>query len=100
MSTQTIDGKVYHNLQELFADENRWCRGSLARDKDGNQIGEHAKLAVSFCLAGAIYRFKLSFTEDIGLIELISAEICITQFNDSPFTTIEDIRALVAKYNL
>lgn len=44
----------------------RWCKGSMAVDKDGQPVDEGCKEAVKFCAVGAILRSQKN-REDFSL---------------------------------
>jgi hypothetical protein len=93
--------KVY----ELFSDESRWTQRASARDKDGEEVFADSLAAVQWCLVGGLLRCynRIGADAQLELIEARLAEFCpwsITEFNDHPLTTFEQVYALVKELKI
>lgn len=53
-----------------FLRQNEWCKGSLAKDKNGDCVSLNDPSAVSFCANGVIYKGILK--ENVGDMENFS----------------------------
>ena len=93
-------------LQDFFRGkdgEKRWTKGAYARTQNGRRCGIQSPKAVCWCLSGAIEKLNLTHLST-GLIPVIRANGLNVAFysdaNDSPQTTIADIRRWVKAANV
>ncbi len=84
-------------LKDLFTDESTWIKWALARDINGNDVGENSPRAVQWCLVGGLYKCYQG-----DKIRSIHSKICsyigdklISVWNNAPERTFADIRLLV-----
>lgn len=89
---------IIDRVIEKLSDPQRWTKGELARDAEGNEVGENDPAACSWCLAGALSACE----PDYGKIQktrryilrAIMAEthfFFISAFNDDDKTTHADV---------
>ena len=84
-------------MEELYKDEKRWTRYRLARNWLSWEVLPESGFAHQFCLIGAARRFAKSD----AILERTDEALCavtetpIHSFNDSPSTTIDDIRRVI-----
>jgi hypothetical protein len=85
-----------------FQSGKRWTKGTNARDKNGNAVGERTRLAHSFCAIGAVnsvlrptdYDFDYKVRRRlIAAIPKTARCSSITAYNDAPGRTFAQIKA-------
>ena len=109
-----IEMKILKEAREIITPEDRWTKGVLARDKQGDAISPDSIEAVCFCAMGAIDKaaymqeYPLSSdVPDIGAGEIAAEVICllgeevnrryrggtisVNAWNDDPSTTHKDV---------
>ena len=90
----------------LLSEPDKWTKGALAREKNGDAIGVEVPGACQWCLWGALtlaikrhpqgnYQdglecFKVLMGQEGGVVFSVAA------FNDSPFTTFAMVKAQLA----
>ncbi len=84
---------------EIMRDPSRWCRGALARDRDGRGVSYKSADACSFCIVGAI---ALAYpdretcdrvTMKVGkVVRGLYKRPALTTFNNDPGTTFEMVQ--------
>ena len=90
-------------LKELFTDESRWTQGVAARDREGNIVSPNDPLAVKFCPDGGIrrcYPYEEWSHVRIQLQHRLHYGQSITEWNDAPERTFEDIQRLVNELDI
>ncbi len=100
---ETEEVKKLPPLQQLFQENGKWCKGALARSARGYITEYTAVDADKFCLLGACgvcygsdYSGKRVTVKRIQTtLDQLGFHLSIPNFNDSPKTSIADIRALV-----
>lgn len=91
-------------VSDILCSPDKWSKGHLAKDKNGNHTYPEDKKAYSFCLFGAM--IKAYGLKDITLPKLRVEKILlnrelhgkittIARFNDDPTTTYEMVMELV-----
>jgi len=55
---------IIQRAREIIGDEQRWCRGSLARGKTGASVNVHDSSARRFCAMGALMLAASEFCPD------------------------------------
>lgn len=84
--------------------EANWCKGAVAKDKNGRPVFASDPAAVSFCLLGAIQKATSPYEGDVCLVteELVRDVLrdkdgcgLIVPFNDSANTTKDNVLALL-----
>lgn len=94
---------VLQEVRELLAAEERWTKGSPARNKRGKPVSSTDKKAVCWCLNGALDKCAprdASFWPSVKLLENILGqgfEGNYMRFNDAPDTTHKDVLGLLDK---
>jgi hypothetical protein len=82
---------ILRQARELLSDEERWTRGSYARDAEGKVCGWNEPEATCFCAEGAIFRVSgggsgPAFRAGTAALELLEEAIPgrsgIPKFND------------------
>ena len=87
----------FNSLQELFADEGRWCKGAVARDTFGKPCSSLDDEAACWCmLGGAEHIYGPDYESAAEKLRLVVGR-GVSVFNDHSSTTIEDIRRVVAE---
>lgn len=102
-------------LSKIFTNEKRWTKDALARDKDGNSLNldyinrdnaKQVKELNSFSLHGAL-TWYISYEKNReerdrvrtklrkAIREYTGKDMNIREFNDSPSTKFEDIKAVL-----
>ena len=89
-------------VRELLAVPERWCKGEMACDADGNGVSANNPMAVSFCISGAAEHI---LPRDFGrwsrirdsLYALLPDGDAITGFNDADDRTHPEVLALLDK---
>lgn len=75
--------------------EQGWCKGSYAKDSQGNKVVETSPDAVSWCAIGAMHSTDpgafFPITKDHPLCMASRGFRNITYFNDDPRTTKQDV---------
>lgn len=100
-------------IKELLTDETRWTQFCEAQNARGNVVEPHASDAVCFCLIGAVIRcyrdpnerrdvllkIRRKLTGDESTPEILPLSI-ITQWNDRPTRTFNDVATLVNELDI
>lgn len=81
-----MDAQLEHlkRMRGLLA--SGWTQGALARDRNGHEVSETSDNAVSFCIAGAMYRSAR------GLIRLWSIHHALREVNADEIASWNDAR--------
>ena len=79
-------------ISELLCDESKWCKEHNAVDAQGNSVYHGSEEAVKWCLLGAF--LKCGLIPELGQI----INVDITEFNDDPSTTFQDVLEVIRKY--
>ena len=92
-------------LQELFADPQNWTKRSYARDQTKKKCLSHSQEAVSWCVLGGIRKCYVDPAEHIEVIGRIlkllkGRYLFITEWNDDPATTIQEVQAVLKEANV
>lgn len=88
-------------VRELLADEDRWCQGSVAKNKWGVSVDVNAPNACRWCLAGAIAKqlpkatYSWEDLEPYALLLGFQSAWLLTGFNDSELTSHADVLARI-----
>lgn len=97
-------------LSDLFTDESKWTKLTLARDKDDANLDNALHQdACKFCLAGGLFKIYGDICDEQYHIVLNTirklfpkfekiAHVC--DFNDDSETTFEDIQRVIAECKL
>ena len=90
-------------VRELLDSPEKWIKGALARDKNGNKVLSQDENAIQWCLVGAIVKCQgyVYYTDMAVKIERAITK-CIEQpfnnlvdFNNDENTTFEDIQKVL-----
>lgn len=84
-------------LQELYARDWTWTQGAAARTLDGRAVNASNPKACCFCLAGAL-AVIYSDEADIKVraaLRYRTHPLWLSEWNDDPGRTIDDVRKLV-----
>lgn len=87
---------------ELLATPERWTQHFSARTATGLRTGVRDELACCWCMAGAVarcYESAGSYREAVDLIEKRTGER-ITRWNDWPWRTFEEVRAMLLELDI
>ncbi len=91
-------------LSELLTDESKWTKGVNARDSSGNPISCLSDKATCFCLVGATFKCNGDESPDkvYKVMDKISDEIkfSISEWNDAPERTFQEVKDLVVKLGI
>ena len=101
-----METKDATTVLQLFENHpERWCKGSLAKDKYGNNVPFNCDNAASWCLAGSLYKIYGNDYHQHTLNLIISqmfrkngiaiGTASTTGFNDNSATTFKDILTVV-----
>ena len=95
-------------VRDLLEDPKRWCKGSFARDAQGEGVSIYNNMACSWCLVGALEKiyphlYAVDFRKQllsaiknhykIGEYDIDSISI----FNDNVNTTHDDMLAVITE---
>ena len=76
---------------DLIKDENRWCKGSLARDADGCSVSYNDENATRWCAYGAL--LKVYENDQVGLCAVIKRlDIVAFKYFDTYASFVNDIK--------
>ena len=95
-------------MKELLDSEEKWTKGTYARDKRGKGISPICSNAVCFCLLGAIekcYSSEKKENLDYAVISKIRRHLnlrtgTIACWNDAPERTFEEVKSLVEELDI
>lgn len=106
-------------VKELFTDESKWCKNVPARDVNGEEIVLWDEKAVCWCLLAAVdlcYGIIAQVTGEVNItgkiVEKLNLHIenieypdeekftAITNWNDDPARTFQDIKNLVEELDI
>lgn len=96
--------EVLKNISKLLDSPDKWTTGALAVDSDGLSVPTLSEDAVSWCLLGALKHeartSRLYLSADKRIWAAVKAEypgryLSLSQFNDSPTTTFEDVQRIL-----
>ncbi len=94
-------------IKELYSDASKWTKHEFARSNTGTPLPSFAPDATSWCLIGAInkcYSGKEDFTKVYESVRahmpLVNGIAMISNWNDSPTRTFDEIKALVEKLDI
>lgn len=93
-------------VRELLTDENKWCKESLAFDKNECALDPRDEEAVSFCLDGAVIKCYSSndkwqiLGKILKHIHKKKNKIHIHEWNDAPERTFADVKQLVEELDI
>lgn len=80
------------NLQELFATRSAWNKEKFALDKNNQSTFVEGPEAVSWCLAGGIYKcYEGEALDDVFHKVKLYIKGSVVAWNDHPNTTFEDV---------
>src|SRR5687767_9733270 len=88
-------------LRQLYSNPAAWTKNALARTRTGRECNPSSGSAVTFCLLGAVQHCYSSVHKRGPALLRLYAEIRsqgwsdVHAFNNSPHTSISDIRAVV-----
>lgn len=97
-------------LSSILTGPDKWCKGSSARDEDGNPVLTTSRSACMFCIGGAIAKISSGINNKFLIRNKISKSIRklfpgrggqmhdvieIEAFNDHPDTTFEDVQKVI-----
>ena len=90
----------------LLSEPDKWTKGALARDKQGDAIGVEVPDACKWCLLGAIrlaFKGKPQFTclDELEAFKVLVGEeggvvFSVSAFNDAPPTTFAMVKTRLA----
>lgn len=91
-------------LIELFNKPEKWNKSWFALDVNGEECSPYSEKAVSYCIIGGI---KKCYPDNKMAIERSMKDelekvgyIYLTDWNDNPKTTFEDLRRIITKLNI
>jgi hypothetical protein len=98
-------------LQKLFKREANWCKKAVARTKLQDPADPEGPYARSWCVMGAIDLCYHKTEDKMQALDKLKAAICsytgmtyrngiVADWNDSPKTSIEDVRNVVKLANI
>lgn len=92
--------------------ERGWCQGAVAKDASGNPVSAIDENAVCFCLAAALYKYRIDNDANIDIEDFEKKRSMIFNFiniygfnrldtyNDSPERTRQEIVLLLMSVGL
>lgn len=93
--------KVLEDMLELLSNSDNWSQGAYARNKKGARVDTNNRHASSYCLLGAAYKVcSGNWTPYYEAIDRLRDNLhhggfSLSGFNDSEFTTHEDVVLLI-----
>ncbi len=86
---------------ELLDSEEKWCKGSNAKDENGIAVIPESPRAIKWCLVGAVYKTRPFDTvwEDIEKLRA-HLGLVISDYNDAPERTFAEVRAALLAVGL
>lgn len=88
-------------IKELLTDSSKWTKGSLAKTETNCYVSPSHTQAVCWCLLGAIFRcYKETELEISAKIFKTLGINSITDWNDSPERTFDEVKALVLELDI
>ena len=64
--SKPLSQPIIERGRALIADENRWCRGALARDESGRQVDPTDAVARRWCAYGALVAAAFELVGDLS----------------------------------
>lgn len=95
-------------VKELLSSPEKWTQGTYARDAlGGRPVPPLDEDAVCFCLIGAVRKCYPIISDQCPVLAKITLELCtnlkmavITDWNDYPDRTFEQVKQLVDKLDI
>lgn len=89
-------------LQELYTDASRWTQHTWTRDQHGNDTQIMSPSAVCWCLSAGVMLCYPDTNDSATVRQKIMNKIgmLITEWNDAPERTAEDILNLVTELKI
>ena len=87
---------------EILSDASKWTKGTLARDNKGQVCWIDSEAACQWCLMGAVRVAYPNSIANESALDRIQAKISppISDWNDDPATTFQDVRNLLLELDV
>ena len=88
--------QIVKRARSLIADEQHWCRGDLARDRNGEEVSPTAASAVKRCGLGAVIAAAYELTHDVDAAHDLALTALRPSYGTSTMVRVNDMRGHAA----